>query len=55
MSMNVIAGAEAEHWEAPLENMGNFTGAKKCWDLCKTVKKYDDMCKKDKGYRQNFT
>lgn len=49
MSMNVIAGAEAENWEAPLENMGNFTGSKKCWDLCKKVNKYDDMCKKDIG------
>lgn len=49
LPVNVIAGAESEYWEAPLEHKGNFTGSKKCWDLCKTVKKYDDMCKKDIG------
>lgn len=49
LPVNVIAGAESEYWEAPLKHMGNFTGPKKCWDLCKKINKYDDMCKKDIG------
>lgn len=43
LSVSMTAGAE------DLKDRGNFTGNEKCWQLCKTVKEYVDVCKNNTG------
>lgn len=47
MALLVGMTAGAEYDQDYLEDMGNFTGSKKCLNLCKEFRKYDGMCKKD--------
>lgn len=42
-SVSMTAGAE------DLKDRGNFTGSEECWQLCKTVKEYVDVCKNNTG------